>query len=516
MKKLFPILLLFLFLVPFTFNLYAQGDPLLRLEIETKSDAATYKVESCGEAGLALFYETTLKQDVYKFWVFVLYNKFMQETWKKDVPIFDNMTYRKDLVKDNFLFVLFYNSDKRKSEQYNCQVLKINLTDGMYELFSGLLPENSQVVAFDTFNENMVVGLNVQEKYSALYTMNTLSKETKPLFNVEDFESQFVSLMEDTAKNSLFAIFNIYESRTVYYMLIKEFNADLSEINAFKLVPQDERKFNSAKLTTVSENEYMVIGTYDFVKKGTVSSNDYFSKTASGFYSAKIFGSSVVSAKYFNFLELENMTGYLRSKEYHQAKKKADKDEDEVDKYSVDFDLLLHDIVFRDSLYYFVAEAFYEEYHTVTSTYYDYYGHAVPVSYAVFDGYKYFNAFISCFDLDGNKIWDNGMEIFNILTFKLENRVSVLFEEDEIIMAYNREGKIGAKIIRGPDVVEGVEYYPLETTFVNDKVMEDTKSNMEYWYDNYFIAYGFQTIKNNSLVDGSKRTVFYINKVAFK
>jgi hypothetical protein len=140
----------------------------------------------------------------------------------------------------------------------------------------------------------------------------------------------------------------------------------------------------------------------------------------------------------------------------------------------------------------------------------------MPVSYEVFDGYKYFNAFISCFDRNGNKLWDNGMEIFNILTFDLTNRVIVYFIENETVLAYNREGKIGAKIFNGTNVVEGVEYYPIESMFVNDKIMADSKSSMEYWYDNYFLAYGFQTIKNNSQSDTDKRVVFYMNKVSFQ
>jgi hypothetical protein len=210
------------------------------------------------------------------------------------------------------------------------------------------------------------------------------------------------------------------------------------------------------------------------------------------------------------------MTGYLKSKEYRQARKKAGKKEDGKDKYSIDFDLLLHDIIQKDSRFYFIAEAIYEEYHTVTNTYYDYYGRPVPVSYSVFDGYRYFNAFITCFDQDGKKLWDNGMEIFNILSFDLKNRVNTYFINDEIVMAYNREGKIAVKIIKGHEVIESVEYYQLESTYVNDKIMKDTKSNMIFWYDNYFIAYGFQTIKNNSLIRNSKRGVFYINKVAFQ
>jgi hypothetical protein len=209
------------------------------------------------------------------------------------------------------------------------------------------------------------------------------------------------------------------------------------------------------------------------------------------------------------------MTGYLKTREFETAKKKAEKSEKAKEKNSIDFNLLLHDIIKKDSLYYFISEGFYEEYHTVTNTYYDYYGHPSPVSYSVFDGYKYFNAFVACYDENGNKLWDNGMEIFNILTLDLVNRVVVYFDGDEMVLAFNRQGKIGAKIIKGNDVIEGLDYFPIETSYNNDKIMEDTKSNMVHWYGNYFLTYGFQTIRNNTFNTKNKRTVFYFNKIGF-
>ncbi|OQX81828.1 MAG: hypothetical protein B6D61_00150 [Bacteroidetes bacterium 4484_249] len=509
-------ILLHTVLLLFPITLLGQGDPLLRVEIETKSDAATYKIASCGEKGVIMFYETTIEQDDYKFWVFVFYNKFLHETWKKDVPVYKNMKYSKKKLRGNFLYILFHDADKKKSEYYNYQILKINISEGSYELFSGDIPDKAEFEAFDEYGNYIIAGLNVEDDQSGIYGLNIESKETNPIFEIKDNRSRFENIYVDTLRNSYVGIFNVYESKTVFYMLLKEFDENTNNIHTLKLIPEAGKKFNTAKIITVNENERFLIGTYDIVKGNSVDKKGYFGNESSGFYIVKISGNQQKLTRYYNFLELENMTGYLKSKEYQQARKKAGKKEDGKDKYSVDFDLLLHDIIHRDSLFYFIAEAIYEEYHTVTNTYFDYYGRPVPVSYSVFDGYKYFNAFITCFDEDGNKLWDNGMEIFNILSFDLKNRVSTYFIDDEIVMAYNREGKIAAKIIKGPEVVEGVEYYLLESTYVNDKIMKDTKSNMIYWYDNYFIAYGFQIIKNNSLMGNSKRNVFYINKVAFQ
>lgn len=491
-------------------------DPPLRIEIDTKSDAATYKVTTCADKGVMLFYETTIEQDEYKFWVFVFYNKFLHEAWKKDVPVFKNMNYSKHAYRSDFLYILFHDSDKKKSEVYNYQILKIDIAAGSYELFSGEIPDKSKLVAFDETGDLIVAGANQDDIHAGIYSLNTETKETKPIFEIADYNARFENIYVDTLRDSFIGIFNVFESKTIQYILLKEFDQNGNPIRTVKIAPEAGKKFNNIKVITISESERLLIGTYDILKGNSIDRKNYFKKESSGFFTTRITGADNIETRYFNFLELENMTGYLKSKEYQNARKKAGKDEENLDKYSIDFDLLLHDIVQKDNLYYFIAEAIYEEYHTVTSTYYDYYGRPVPVSYSVFDGYRYFNAFITCFDQNGNKLWDNGMEIFNILSFDLKKRVCMYFDKKDIVLAYNREGKVASKIINGPVVVEGVDYYPLETTYTNDKVMSDTKSNMVYWYGNYFISYGFQTIKNNSLTRNSKRVVFYLNKLSFQ
>jgi hypothetical protein len=497
-------------------DIFGQSDPPLRIEIEAKSDEAVYRVATCGENGLIFFYETTVIQDNYKFWVFVSYSKFMQETWKKDVPVYQNMTYRRKVLVGENLYLFFHDTEKKKKEAYNYQILKINTQSGRYEVFSGNLSEKARLVDFDVLGDHLVAGLDVDEEQTMIFSLNMTTKESKVVLELTEVTSRFENIYIDTLRNTYTGIINVFASKNENYLLLKEFDIVDNEKSSIQVSPQPNRKLNSGKLITINENERLLIGTYDYVKGSTIDKKNYFKNASTGFFSTRISNNIAGESQFFSLLELENMTGYLKSKEYQQALKKASKSEQAPDKFSPAFDLLLHDIVRQDSLYYFVGEAFYEEYHTVTSTYYDYYGRPMPVSYQVFDGYRYFNAFISCFDSIGNKRWDNGMEIFNILTFDLTNRVIVFLNDDETVLAYNREGKIGAKIINGPNTVEGVQYYPIESLYANDKVMADSKSSMEYWYDNYFLAYGFQTIKNNARSGSDKRVVFYMNKIAFR
>ncbi len=516
MNKFFRYLTIIFLLVFYSCVVQAQNDPLLRIEIDSKSDDANYKLASCKDKGLLLFYETTIEQDAYKFWVFVFYNKFLQESWKKDVPVYQNMNFQMKALHGDDMYVLFYIPDKKKSDSYNYQVLKISLADGHYEMFSGNLPAHSSFVDFNVLGKYVIVGMNRDNDRSGIYSLNTITKETQPVYEIDTDRSRIEELYMDTLSSSYFGIFNIQTSKSEYYFQMKAFDLDGNNSSTMLIQPGPGKKFNTGKIVRTGQNSFLLIGTYAVIKGNTVNQKNYFDDQASGFYSILISNNQEQEVRYYNFLDLENMTGYLKSKEYLQAKKKAEK-QDETDKYSLNFELLLHNVISKDNLYYFIAEAYYEEYRTVTNTYYDYYGHPMPVSYSVFDGYKYFNAFVSCFDPQGVKIWDNGMEIFNILSFDLTNRISTFFpDSSQMVLTYNHDGKIAGKIIAGDKTIEGVEYYPVETTYANDKIMADSKSNMFYWYNNYFIAYGFQTIKNNSLANKSKRTVFYINKVAFQ
>lgn len=508
-------LLFFLFL--FLFNtIMGQDDPFVRLEIEVKSDEASYKVVPCGEAGVMLFYESAIQEDKYKFWVFTIFNKLLRENWRKEIPIFEQVTYQGHEVLGIYLYVLFYSPEKKKDEPYNYQVLKLNLYDGSYELFSGDIPEKSVITNFNIFNEFAIAGININERASGLYAINTLTKETHNLCKTDQkFESWFESIYIDTLNNTLTGIFNILESRDNYYLLLKEFNSHTTEINELKIIPEKGKKLNTAKIISIDEHKKIAIGTYDLVQNNA-DIKSYFNNESTGFFTSIITDMKEVQTQYYNFIDFVNKVGFKQAKEYKKIKSKAKKDKDGSDKYSLDYELLIHDLIVRNNEIYFIVEAYYEEYHTITSTYYDYYMRPVMTSYSVFDGYRYFNSFISCFDTEGEMIWDNGMEIYNILSPDLMNRVNIYFDEEEIIMAYNYEGKITSKMIKGPIVIEGADNFPLESNYLHDKIIDDSKGNLEHWYDNFFIAYGFQSIRNNSLPNKNRRIVFYINKLGFQ
>ena len=80
---------------------------------------------------------------------------------------------------------------------------------------------------------------------------------------------------------------------------------------------------------------------------------------------------------------------------------------------------------------------------------------------------------------------------------------------------YNAEGSLAMKTIRGNEVIEQSAVTPIGMLHANDKVVKDYLSTVAPWYDDFYIAYGYHSIRNNDL-SNSRRTVFYINKIAYR
>ncbi len=101
----------------------------------------------------------------------------------------------------------------------------------------------------------------------------------------------------------------------------------------------------------------------------------------------------------------------------------------------------------------------------------------------------------------------------SIRTFTLAEKAAVYIDDNEAVMAYSNDGKIAWKPVK--DNHTGVSYANIETKYSKDRVTNEQNNQFTHWYDNYFLASGYQTIVNNYLPSKNQRSIFFINKIAF-
>lgn len=163
-----------------------------------------------------------------------------------------------------------------------------------------------------------------------------------------------------------------------------------------------------------------------------------------------------------------------------------------------------------------MGEVVVPQYHTENYTEFDYYGRPYTNSYSVFDGYRFLNAIAAGFDSTGKLLWDNTLEIRNLLSYELNPKVSVFPSGENLVMCYLGDGKIGSKVIKGMETIEKLEFSPVELQYPDDRLVSETRNRMVPWYDHYFLCYGYQEIKNIALSDNNRRIVYYFSKVGFE
>jgi hypothetical protein len=146
---------------------------------------------------------------------------------------------------------------------------------------------------------------------------------------------------------------------------------------------------------------------------------------------------------------------------------------------------------------------------------YDFYGRPYPYTYNIFSGYDFYDVIVAGISEKGDLIWSNDFRIEDMLTYSLK-RKSVVFNDDNFItLAYVNNGNVISQTVEGPADIDR-NTMKIGTDFPQDKVTQEENSHIVSWYDDVFLIYGYQKLRNRTLEDKSTRNIFYINKIAYK
>ncbi len=514
MNNMLLSLLLTLFFLPFTF---AQKDNSpVRLEFEARAEV--FELIPCNETGLLVFYESIKQIDESnKAWVFVFYDKNLDPLWSKEVPVLKDLTYRDYHLENNILYLAFQNKGKSKSDKFNFQLLKIDLFDSRFTETSLFIPEKADLTNFDIVRDWFAVGFNYG-KDDALLILRNLENENEQLVKFTD-QSVFIEDVKiDSVNNKLFLALNIYQSRKQSALYLNVYNFDGTLDRSVEIAPPNKsEKLMNAQMFFSGANEIFILGSFNNLNgRSSVSEEDKEGGQSEGFYIAKLEKFEQKFIKFYSLIDFKNIKEILNNAELAKVNNMIKKNKKKDKESSLNYQFLIHHLIENDDDFILLAEAYYPEYHQVSTYSYDFYGRPVPYYYTIFDGYRYFNAFVAEIGRDGKMKWTNGMKIWDVMSMRLLKRVELFFDGDDIVLTYNKDGKIASKVISGYNEVGDEEQMKVETLYRNDVQLDTSNGMIKRWYGNTFIAFGYQTIRNSTLGGGSKRKVFYVNKLVFE
>jgi len=488
-------------------------DKPLRIEIKVDSDKETYRIIPCDSAGMILFYKSIeLTSDNSIRWYFVYYDQNLQQIWVKSAPIHSALTYKEVCLTHDTLNFYFEAKKKAKKLEINFQILRVVLRNGALILNNGKTPGSSSMDFFQVEGDDAFIGLNSEGDLAQIMVMNLPTGQVKliPLFERDHSTLTSMSLNSTEKVLSLLVTKKLSKRNSEIYLIrLKTDGTKISETLISNY--SSDRKLIDMREITVSQNETLISGSYIQSVKMKKAQED----KRTGIFSMQINTNLQTSINFYNFLDLKNIRQLLSERDILSLRKKSMKKKRPDQEYSLDFSLLLHGIIRLENQFLLVAETYFPQFHTESFTDYDFYGRPFTNSYSVFDGYRFTGVILTAFDKEGKLLWDNAMSIRNIVTFSLVPKVSVYFYGDEIVLAYLSEGKIATRIIKGAEIVEKTSYSDLELMNPNEKLLAESNSLMIDWYDEFFLCYGYQEIRDISKSGNDKRLVFFCNKVRF-
>ncbi len=498
-------------------NVTDTPDKPLRIEIPARSSSETYRIIPCGSSGLVLFFRSQEVVDpMHVNWYFSLYDTNMQQVWVKSVPLLNEQDLIYSQTGTDTLALFFVSGGKSRSADHEFELLRVVMRKGTFILNKGMLPANAEVVSFAIRQDRAWLAINIKGQAGSIRNIR-LKQGLEKSFSLGQGNMISVRWMKpDSTSEAVTAVVGRQVSKKDNeYYLVRYDTSGIIKTEILIGALSGGRELKQMDVISPQAGEYLLLGIYSD-GTGTSTSKTRSADESTGFFSSTIKNGVQKSIQFFNYLELQHASSLLDERDIMSLKKKALKKNKSLGEYSLDMPVLLQGMSRFKDQYVIAAEIFAPQYHSENFTDFDYYGRPYTNSYSVFDGYRFANAIVAGFNIDGKLTWDNALEIRNIVSHELSSKVVVFQSGDDHVLCYITDGKIGSKIITESKVVEKLDFAAIDLMFPGDKLISESKGRLVPWYANYFLSYGYHEIKNISLESNNKRLVFYFSKLRFE
>jgi len=380
-----------------------------------------------------------------------------------------------------------------------------------YNIPSEELAGLNNIHSFYVINQRAVaIGVTKTKSYLLFFDLDKQTVQATPIL-VEGFKSKrtFPINVEYIDEKNLFYL-SIRAYKSVFsssaYLQTIDLEGQVSALQ--KINEGTDKVIKTITVGGVSNDEIAIAGTYSSFVNGA-NNGIYFATSVDGV---------VDNISTYNFLEIPNYTSYLPQKTQQRVEKKKERAAKRGKELEANQLIMMHDLIPVDNDFLIIAEAYYPTYRTETRTTYVN-GKATTTTVQVFDGYQYTHALVAKFNSKGEMLWS---QVFKMYLWYKPMRAKQFIriagrEQNSIKLVYADGRNIYSKSFSyGGEVLSEKTSNPINTTNENDKIRA-SYSDVIYWYDNFFLSYGTQSIKNKVDDDVKrKRTVMFMNKISFE
>ncbi|MFA8299530.1 MAG: hypothetical protein ACEPOV_05170 [Hyphomicrobiales bacterium] len=487
-----------LFLFAYT-NSYSQE--YYYKEIEAPENVDLFRVIENDEHGFLLFYPTPQFIDKEKqVWNFFNVDTVFHEIWNKKISIPSGMDYLSGALNYPFLTLAFRNYEKPKSLLY---LMNVNLENGER---TALPIKIDKKTTFEKICSNGNSGVVILENASAL--------DIALYFNIEHSDYKMLNSYFSNEKVVIGDIaYNIFDNNFLItaqtYIKQNYVNTSLLEVSErgsriketlLEAIP-DPSAFPYCFSILPDTNNIYISGVYCNARKRERSYKKRDNLSIDGYFFYRLSDNGNEKARIFPRSKLKNLT---KKKKYNVNNINSTN----VIPLIIKSELINGNIVL-------LTEDYFPQYRNETRMEHDYHGRLTPRVHVVFEGYRFLNGVSLHFNIDGDLLYTNTIDLFSVLEKEPRIHIAHFADSSSYMLSYLQGNKIASKVFSDNEIVHPLDFDQITTRKKGDNIVDTYNIRLEHWYSNYFFLYGYQRI-SNKIIKPKERYIFMLSKFKYE
>lgn len=488
-----------------------------RIEFESKNGYTDEKITEFGDIGFVLSSKSTKAESGQLEWKFEQYNTDLELVNSKKIMLQKNLKTMKSIQNEGYIHTFLKNKKDFTLISVDAESLAIKKITGTLGKLDAIkdMAVLGDYAYIKVEKEKKVKSAftNTSKRLSRIYSINWKTGALKliptSVEGVDSKKTEFTEFQVLKEKNEAYIYAKMINKKKRMDMYVVQLNDRGGKESMFNLTKKINKTLIDISCSKLDDGRAVYTGTY----------SSKSSKTSQGIFFIQADKGKVEFAQYYNFLDLKNFLSYLPERAQKRIEKKKDRKQNRGVEMEMNYRIACHQMIEVEDGYLFLGESYYPTYRTETYTTYTN-GVASTSTRTVFDGYQYTHAILSKFDKEGTLVWDQVFEMWSAYKpFTVKKFISISQQDQEAIkLIFSSRNKINVMSFDyDGNIITDSKSEEIQTNFEGDKTKRSF-SNINFWYDNYFIAYGNQKIKNRDNEPDTKRVrnVYFVNKIKFE
>ncbi len=435
--------------------------------------------------GLLVFRESPSKE-AYQF---VKYDQAFKKQWQVEIDVQKKLEYQAHYYINRTLYVLFGQSNRREVE-----IIKLNTQAGFYEKTKIYTVNNLYVEKFvawqdgayllgDILGDPVLVYLDIAQRRTALTSLETEGYLTLDQLKLDTLRERVIlSALHSPRAREFEVMLKIFQKGKLQKDII--------------LKSEEDKYLLNGRLLSSPQGDW-VIGNYGLASARRQVQGIYTVALDAAYQAQKF--------QYYDFTDFDNYFNYLEPEQAQREKAKVQARRAKDKPYFIHYQAYLQDVIpCADHItltHLFFQSIFQDRSYSSTRP---------PQPWI--EGWNYSHAFISAWDYEGKPLWQDALDLVDLKGKQHQNWVHLQEATQAPQAAYYHYDQIYKKELL-QDSSAMLEEIAIQDIQESGKIQDFLGIRLAHWYDQYFLLWGFQKIKNRE--KGGRRQVFFFQRMEF-